>query len=80
MLQQVLLIAKLIQPSKGDPGEVARVQRKLAEVYEQKGALDEATRLKNEAEAMRKEVQGERFAELPDCDLSYAMMSFHAFW
>jgi hypothetical protein len=29
---------------------------------------------------MRKEIQGSRFSSLEDNDLSYAMMSFHAFW
>ncbi|KXG48434.1 Tetratricopeptide-like helical [Penicillium griseofulvum] len=80
MLQKVLVITKLKQPSKGDNGEVARVQRKLAEALELKGDLLEATRLKVEAEAMRREIQGQRFHELPDSDLSYAMMNFHAFW
>lgn len=80
ILQEVLIVTKLNQPSKGDNGEVARAQRKLAEAYELKGVLHEATRLRTEAEAMRKEIQGPRFEELPDCDLSYAMMSFHACW
>jgi tetratricopeptide (TPR) repeat protein len=80
MLEKILLVAKLMQASKGDDGEVARVQRKLAEAYELKGDLEKGGKLKYEAERLRKEVQGERFYELPDCDLSYAMMSFHAFW
>ena len=32
------------------------------------------------AESMRKDIQGDRFEELPDSGLSYAMISFHAFW
>ncbi|KAJ5826496.1 Tetratricopeptide-like helical [Penicillium robsamsonii] len=80
MLQKILVITKLKQPSKGDNGEVARVQRKLAEAFGLKGDLTEATRLKVEAEAMRREIQGQQFHELPDNDLSYAMMNFHAFW
>lgn len=80
MLQKVLIIAKLNQPFKGDNGEVARMQRKLAEAMELKGNTQEALQLKADAEKMRKEIQGQRFDELPDSDLSYAMMNFHAFW
>lgn len=80
MLRNVLLIARLNQPSKGDYGEVARIQRQLAKAHECRGDIEEAQRLMNEAENMRREIQGSRFKELPDCDLSYAMMNFHAFW
>lgn len=79
-MRKVLIITKLNQPFKGDNGEVARVQRKLAEALELKGGVEEALALKLDAEAMRKEIQGLRFDELPDNDLSYAMMNFHAFW
>jgi len=54
--------------------------RKLAEAYELSGDEAQSTSLKKRAEAMRKEIQGPRFATLPDEDQSYAMMSFHAFW
>lgn len=80
MLQKVFIITKLNQPFKGDNGEVARVQRKLAEALELRGDAEEALKLKLDAETMRKEIQGHRFDELPDSDLSYAMMNFHAFW
>jgi hypothetical protein len=80
MLKNVVIFAKLNQASKGDAGEVARAQRQLAKAYEAKGDEFEARLLKNEAEAMRKEIQGSRFEELGDNDLSYAMMNFHAFW
>jgi len=80
MLRKVLIVAKLNQTFKGDKGEVARVQRKLAEALELKGEFDEALRQKLDAETMRKEIQGGRYHELPDNDLSYAMMSFHAYW
>jgi hypothetical protein len=82
-LQQLLVIAKLNESSKGDRGETARVLRKLAEAYQLrglKGDADKATEFRNNAEAMRKEIQGSRFSSLEDNDLSYAMMSFHAFW
>lgn len=79
-LRRLLIVAKLKKSSKGDNGEVARVQRKLAEALELAGETDEAQKLKTEAEAMRREIQGSRFEDLPDCDLSYAMMNFHAFW
>lgn len=80
MLQKTLIITKLNKGLKGDNGEVARVQRKLAEALELKGDVEEALKLKLDAEAMRKDIQGHRFDELPDSDLSYAMMSFHAYW
>lgn len=80
MLQKVLVITKINQSSKGDSGEVARIQRKLAEALELKGDSIEALKLKTETEEMRREIQGQRYYELPDNDLSYAMMNFHAFW
>jgi hypothetical protein len=79
-LQRVLIIAELNEPSKGDKGETARIMRKLAEAHELNGDITKATNLKTRAEAMRKEIQGDRFDLLPDTDLSYAMMNFHAFW
>jgi hypothetical protein len=54
--------------------------QKVAEAHELKGDITEATKLKTTAEAMRKEIQGDRFDLLPDEDLSYAMMNFQAFW
>jgi hypothetical protein len=80
MLRGILVVAKLKQPSKGDNGEVARIQRKLAEALDLKGETAEASSLKTEAESMRQAIQGPRFAELPDNDLNYAIMNFHAFW
>lgn len=79
-LQKILIISQLNERSKGDKGETARITRKLAEAYQLKGETEKAAELKMEAEAMRKEIQGSRFDLLPDEDLSYAMMSFHAFW
>lgn len=80
MLQTLLVIAELNEESKGDKGEIARITRKLAEAFELKGEYETARDLKKSAESMRREIQGDRFTELPDTDLSYAMMSFHAFW
>ena len=79
-LQRSLVVAELNEVSKGDKGETARVTRKLAEAYELKGDRDTAKDLKESAESMRREIQGDRFEELPDEDISYAMMNFHAFW
>ena len=75
-----MLVAKLNEKSKGDQGETARIIRKLAEAMELKGDHKAAKELKDSAESMRKAIQGERYYELPDSDLSYAMMSFHAWW
>ena len=80
MLKELMILASLNQVSKGDMGEVARVERKLAEAFDLKGDFEEASRLKAAAETKRKDIQGARFDELPDCDLSYAMMNFHAIW
>lgn len=79
-LQAGLVVAKLNEESKGDKGETARVTRKLAEAYELNGEISKAKELKESAELMRRKIQGDRFQELPDEDLSYAMMNFHAFW
>lgn len=79
-LEAVLVIAKVNEPAKGDKGEVARIQRRLAEAYEKKGVMDKADKLKTEAEQMRKEIQGARYYELPDTDLSYAMMAWKGRW
>ena len=79
-LQKLVLVARLNEGSKGDKGETARIMRKLAEAFELSGESQTAQETKELAESMRKEIQGDRFDELPDSDLSYAMMSFHAFW
>lgn len=79
-LRKALQMAQRNTPSKRDEGEVARIQRKLAEALEMKGELEEAAKLKNLAETMRKEIQGARFESLPDCDLSYAMMNHFDLW
>lgn len=42
--------------------------RKLAEEYELSGDEAKCASLRKEAEAMRKEIQGLRFATLPDCN------------
>lgn len=79
-LRKALQMAQRNTPSKGDEGEVARMQRKLAEALEMKGESDEAAKLKNLAETTRREIQGARFESLPDCDLSYAMMNHFVLW
>ena len=56
------------------------VTRKLPEAFELLGEYDTTKMYRESAEGMRREIQGERFEELSDNDLSYAMMSFHAFW
>lgn len=54
--------------------------RRLSEALELKGDSVEAFSLKMEAEAIRREIQGERFEELPDCEHSYNLMVYKAFW
>jgi hypothetical protein len=45
-----------------------------------KGDHGKAAELKAEAEAYRKEIQGDRFTQLPDCERSYNLMVYKAFW
>ncbi|KAL8902975.1 MAG: hypothetical protein Q9207_004248 [Kuettlingeria erythrocarpa] len=71
-LQRLLVVAQLNEESKGDKGETARVTRKLAEAYELNGEIEKAKELKDSAESMRREIQGDRYPELPDDDLSLA--------
>ena len=75
-----MVVAELIAESQGDKGEMARMIRKLAEAHYLNGDSEKATELKKWAELVRQEIQGDRFRELPDEDLSYAMMSYHAIW
>ena len=79
-LQRILVVAKLNEESKDDRGETARVERKLAEAYELNGEIEKAKEHRESAESARRGIQGDRFREFPDEDLSYAMMNFHAYW
>ena len=71
------MIAELNQEGRGDKGDIAQMLRRLAEAYEMKGEHDEAAKLKKSAEDIRREVQGSRFAQLPDTESSYDLMIFH---
>ena len=51
--------------------------RRLAEAYNLKGRHAEAATMKEEAESIRRKVQGERFDALPDTEGSYDLMVFH---
>jgi hypothetical protein len=72
-------ICELNESAKGDRRDTARVLRMLADALEMKGMVEEARRHKLEAEGIRRAVQKERFAELPDCEESYNLMVFHGF-
>jgi hypothetical protein len=77
MLRKAKLICELNEKAKGDKGDTARISRMLADVLEMKGEVDEARELLASAEAIRQAIQGQRFAELPDCEDSYNLMVFH---
>ena len=71
---------EITESTKGDKGEVSRVSRRLAEALELDGQVDEAQKLKLEAEDIRKEMQGERFANLPDTEHSYNLLVCMNYW
>lgn len=73
-------MAQTNTPSKGDEGEVARMQSKLAEALDMRGESKEAATLRKLAETTRGKKQGARFESLPDCDSSYATMNYFHFW
>ncbi|KAE8443926.1 hypothetical protein EG329_001236 [Mollisiaceae sp. DMI_Dod_QoI] len=68
------VLCTINEPVKGDKGETARVWRRLAEALEKNGQIKEAIKLKSDAEAVRKEIQGERYKDLPDTEFSYNLM------
>ncbi|OCT46324.1 hypothetical protein CLCR_01350 [Cladophialophora carrionii] len=80
MLRQTLLICKLLEDARGDRRETARVMRRLAEALDLAGQSVEAAQYKEEAESIRKELQGARFDELGDTEQSYNMLVYVAFW
>ncbi|ETI19375.1 hypothetical protein G647_09207 [Cladophialophora carrionii CBS 160.54] len=80
MLRQTLLICKLLEDARGDRRETARVMRRLAEALDLAGQSAEAAQYKEEAESIRKELQGARFDELGDTEQSYNMLMYVAFW
>lgn len=59
---------------------MVRIICKLAEAYKLNSDTEKASELKENAELMRQEIQGERLRELPDEDLPCAMMSYPAYW
>jgi hypothetical protein len=80
MLSKARLVCELREVSKGDKGDTARFTRRLADAWEAKGDLSKADTLREEAEAIREEIQGARFRELRDCERSYNLMVYKAFW
>lgn len=46
----------------------------MADAYEQKGDAQEAEKLHADAEAIRRQIQGPRYDELPDTFDSYQLM------
>jgi isopenicillin N synthase-like dioxygenase len=80
VLNKAILICQLNEAKKGDKGDTARFIRRLADAMEAKGNLAQAQLHRIQAEAIRQEIQGERFYRLPDCERSYNLMVFKAFW
>jgi hypothetical protein len=73
-LEKARLICELNEKAKGDKGDTARVIRRLAEAYELAGRVGEGAALKEQAEQIRKEIQGSLFDGLPDSEDSYDLL------
>ncbi|WEW60104.1 hypothetical protein PRK78_005589 [Emydomyces testavorans] len=80
LLAQTKVICRFYEVLKGDQGDTARVLRALAEAYEGLGRHEEAEEHRIQAEDIRKQIQGERFNELPDCEQSYNLLVYQTFW
>jgi hypothetical protein len=57
-LEKALIICQLNEPHRGNAGESARVQWRMSQVYERKGMAEEAKRLRNTAEGVKRELLG----------------------
>lgn len=55
-LEKVLAICQLNEPHRGNAGESARVQWRMAQVCERQGRVEEARRLRETAEGVRREL------------------------
>lgn len=73
-LETAKVICDANAEAKGDLGDVARALRLLADALEQKGDMERATKLHEDAEAIRREVQGSPYDKLPDSFESYQLM------
>ncbi|KAF2191377.1 TPR-like protein [Zopfia rhizophila CBS 207.26] len=79
-LEQSYALAEQNQATQGDKGDMARVLRKLAEAYYLKGEMAKGRKFHAEAEAIRKELQGNRDANLPDCEEAYDQLVSYYFY
>jgi len=73
-------VARLNEANKGDKGETSRYMRTLADAYKLQGDESKFNEFRSRAEGYRRDIQKERFEELPDEDQSYCLMTFSAFW
>ncbi|KAI9772628.1 MAG: hypothetical protein M1840_000222 [Geoglossum simile] len=80
LLRKTLAVCTFKESVKGDRGDTARVMRRLSEALELDGQLDEAKQLHDEAESIRKSMQGDRFDELEDTEQAYNLLVYVAFW
>jgi hypothetical protein len=80
LLEKTRLICQLNEKRKGDQGDTARVLRRLAEAYELNGEVSKAASMKQTAERIRELLQGERFEELGDTELSYDLLVYSSYW
>ncbi|KAK5654766.1 hypothetical protein OQA88_6802 [Cercophora sp. LCS_1] len=55
-LEKALSICQLNEPHRGNAGESARVQWRMSQVYERKGLVEEAKRLRGTAEGVKREL------------------------
>jgi hypothetical protein len=55
-LEKALVICRINEPHRGNGGESARVQWRIAQIWERKGMREEAGRLREEAESVKREL------------------------
>jgi hypothetical protein len=80
ILRKALAVARFRAAAKSDQGEVARVLRRLSDALEMNSQFQEAKELKDEAETIRRGLQGEMYDQLGDTEQSYNTLVYVAFW
>ncbi|KAJ6019884.1 Tetratricopeptide-like helical [Penicillium canescens] len=73
-LKAALKLSQYNERTQGDKGDYARVLWKLSQALELKNEGFEARRLRQQAEGIRRAIQGSRFDELPATDDSYNIL------
>jgi capsule polysaccharide export protein KpsE/RkpR len=74
-LRRVLEFCEIVEPTKGLQGHTARVAWQLSQALVLLDPDDnEASQLRDRAESIRKEMQGEHFKDFPAEDHSYDLL------